>query len=209
MKCPSIRKYCLVAFSVLALFASAVNSQSGRKQQEKPPPIPVPATTTAAPSDDPPSADTKISSLIVCGEISHNYAYYKSSNLDAALKEFANWMTIGPHPFFAVTRGGKMTFDAAKERAKKEAGGHVLWLGIVGKDNGLGQMIVQYVDYSILMPSTGKILISGRVMPSQQKIVAQGGVMTIPSIPKRSSELSQMKQGARQVADHLKSTGWF
>jgi hypothetical protein len=209
MKLLPIHKYCPVVCAVVALFAIAVNGQSGRKQQDKTAPVPVTAPTPAQPSDDTPSTVTKISSLTVCGEISHNYTYYNSSNLDAALKEFAAWMKNEPHPYFAVTRAGKMSLDAAKERAKKESGTHVLWLGIVGRDNGRGEMTVQYVDYSILMPSTGKVLISGRVIPGQQKIIAQGGVMTIPSISKRSSELSQMKQGARQIADRLKSTGWF
>jgi hypothetical protein len=209
MKFPRTRKYCLLAFVALAVFAAGVDAQSGRKQQEKPAPIQVPDPAPVQSGDNPPSADHKISALIVCGEVSHNYTYYNSNYFDAALKEFSNWMKYEPHPFLAVTRAGKMTFDAAKERAKKEIGSHVLWLGIVGKDNGLGEMIVQYVDYSILIPSTGKVLLTGRVIPGQQAIVAQGGVMKIPSIPKRSSELSQMKQGARQVADRLKSTGRF
>lgn len=155
-----------ITFAAVLLLSSAVAfSQSGRQRQEQPAPIPIPALVR--PSDAPPRDEAKISSLIVGGEISHDYTYYNSNYLDAALKEFANWMKYEPHPFLAVTRAGKMTFDAAKERAKRETGSHVLWLGIAGKDNGLGEMLVQYVDYSILMPSTGKAPPHGASHPGQ------------------------------------------
>ena len=102
-----------------------------------------------------------------------------------------------------------MKQEDAVERAKKENDAHVLWLGIVTVDNGFGQMIVTRVDYAILVPGTARVLTNGQVFPGKQTIIGQGGVMTIPSVRKQTSEVSQMKQAARAVAGHLKSTAWF
>ena len=45
--------------------------------------------------------------------------------------------------------------------------------------------------------------------PGEEKIVAQGGVMKIPTTQKRTIIDLQMKQVARELALRLKATSWF
>ena len=210
----------LILAITTAVFACSVWGQSGPRPQQPPvkPPEPVtlqPASQTPPPavssSGDPDTtvASTKITSLIVAGDLIHGYKYRKSNELDIVLKEFVRAMKDEPRPFLAVERAGRMTFEVATERAQAETGAHVIWLKIVTRVDNMGEMIVSHLEYSIIMPQTGRVLSSGTVYPGEQKVVGQGGVMQIPRMPKRSSALMDMKQGAREVTYRLKSTGWF
>jgi hypothetical protein len=99
------------------LFSSSAFAQSGRRKE--PAPVPAPTVPTQPPvsvSD----ASAKVTSLIVSGEIFHDDIYNRSNYLDGVLKELTIWMKYEPRPFRNVSKGGKMTLENAKERAKKE-----------------------------------------------------------------------------------------
>ena len=198
-----------ILFSCIAcalLLSSSAFAQSGRQKQR----TSVPAPTVAIQPPVSVSKDPeKVTSLVVSGEIFHEGKYGWSNYLDAVQKEFINWMKYEPRPFRNVSKGGKMKFESAKERAKKETDVHVLWLGIVTVNDSWGRTSVDYIDYTVLIPGTARSLTSGRVYPGKQTVVAQGGVITIPSIQKRSSEVLQMILGTREIVSRLKTSGWF
>lgn len=170
----------------------------------------MPVATPPAPSS--PDVETipeKISTLFVVGEVTSDSAYFHSNYLDMVTKEFAFWMKYEPRPFLGVTRGGKMKWEDARESSKKETERHILWIGVSLKTNNYGQLWVDYLDYAILMPRTGRTLLNGRLYPGEQKVIAQGGVMKIPTVSGRGTVNTQMKLAARELAFKLKSTSWF
>lgn len=197
------------AFVVLILILSAAlaDAQSGRRKPEQPPP-PIPVVTPTPILESPASA-SKVTSLLVTGEIIHDSQYFKSSYMDRAIKEFILTMRSEPRPFYAATKGGEMKLAAAIETAKKQTDVHVIWLGMVTVTTGLGEMQLSHIEYSLLAPVSGKVVTAGTLRPGEQKIVAQGGVMQIPRMSPRQLMLPQMRQGAREVVYRLKSTGWF
>lgn len=203
-------KYLLIVYLVATLcFSDAALAQSGRRQNKSvssPPP-----TVTAEPVVNPQPIKplVRVSSIIVGGEIVHDYDYFRSSYLGTAIKECMNRLKERSRPALEITKGGSMTFNEAKDRAKKEIDAYVLWLAFVTKDNGWGEMSICYIDYAVLMPQTAKFLTSGQVYPGEQGVVSRGGVPRIPSLPRRLSALSQMKAGAREVADRLRGGGWL
>jgi len=77
------------------------------------------------------------------------------------------------------------------------------------KAAGISETSVPYLDFAVLVPGTGKTLLRGRLEPGQQQVVGQGGVMKIPRVTNNPSDLSQIKQGAREITYRLKSTGWL
>ena len=197
----------IVLFVIAGLCAAAAYGQSGRRPTT---PAPVPAPAPSVTADDASPISANISSLVVVGEVFHDYAYFKSTNLDSALKEFVRAMKEEPRAFANVTRAGEATFKGAQEQAMQETTAHVIWLGIVIKDDGISGAWVPYFDFAVLNPKTGKTLLNGRLEPGRQQVVAQGGVMKIPRVTNNnSSALSQMKQGAREITYRLKSTGWL
>jgi hypothetical protein len=189
--------------AILPLDASA---QSGRKKTQPPAPLPV---ATPPPSVTVERMPAKITTLVVCGEITTDSLYFHSSLLSLVTKEFIFWMKYEPRPFLGVTKGGKMKFEDAKEAAMKETDRHLLWLGVALKSDGYGGMYVDYVDYAILLPQTGRSLFTGQLIPGDEKIFAQGGVMKIPTMQKRTTVSMQLKQVARELSFKLKATSWF
>jgi hypothetical protein len=187
----------------------ATIAQSGRKQTPQPTPSPTVATPRYVPNRDATTiTPSKIDSLLVTAEIIHE-GHMKSNYPDMVIKEFMSAMKSFPKPFANVAKGGEMNVEAAKAQAKRETAVHVIWLGVVTKTVGLGDMYVSHIEYVIFVPQTGRILISGELIPGRQTIVGQGGVMTIPKMPSRPSAVLQMMLGAREIANRMKSTGWF
>lgn len=200
----------LFACAVVAFcFAQTIAAQSGRrsgKSVELPKP---PAAVEPATGAQTIKSSVVVSSIVVVGEEQHDYAYYRSSYLDSALKECVNSLKARPQAALDVAKGGKMSLKEATERAKKETNTFVLWMGFVSVDNGYGDMTIDYIEYALLTPQTAKALTSGRVSPADSVIIGQGGVMRLPSRPKRPSALSQMKAGVREIAGNLIHGGWL
>ncbi|HUR98712.1 MAG TPA: hypothetical protein VMZ26_11660 [Pyrinomonadaceae bacterium] len=202
-------RFLLIVLTSTAFLASHAEAQSGRQNKKEPAPQLVIVQPSPTPNIQTSDVPAKVASLVVTGNIVHGFGYMSSNYMDLVFKEFMTWMKYDPHPFLNLSKGGKMTLESATARSKEETDNHVLWVGIAVEDSGSGQLLVTHVDYTVLMPRTGKVLTTGRVIPGKQRIVGQGGVLTIPSMPKPSSDVTQMKQAARAVAGHLKSTAWF
>lgn len=204
------RAYLLIVYVAATLcFSQAALAQSGRRPSKDAPPTRPPVTTET--TVNPPTTEEptlRISSVIIGGNIVHDYKFYRSSYLGSAIDECIDRFKERQRPALKVSKGGSMTFNEAKERAKKETDAYVLWLEFVTKDDDFDEMTVSYIDYAVLMPQTAKFLTSGRVYPDKQ-IVGPGGVLRIPTGPKRSPALIQMKLGAREVASRLMSGGWL
>ena len=199
-------KYFLIGCLAVTLFVSNdAIAQSGRRQKTAPPvvtTIPVPSSAGRQIIQ----SEVAVSSILVGGELAHNFAYFQSSYLNAALQECLNRLKTPLRPAMKV---GKMSFNEAKDRAKREPDAYILWLSFVIRDDGLGGIVLSYIDYSVLMPRTAMSLTSGRVIPGDQGVLTRGEILTIPSRTKRAPALSQMKTGAREVADRLKRGGWL
>ena len=100
-----------------------------------------------------------------------------------------------------------MTYPEAKEQAKKETDKFILWFGFAAKDDGYGNMYIDFIQYAVIKPKTAKVLTRGQVKPGQ--IQYPGGVTQIPTVRRRMSSLSEMKDGARQIAAILLRGGWL
>ncbi len=195
--------------AAILFFSHPAEAQSGRRQVKSvsSPPVAAPSKPEANPQIIQPSV--AISSIVVVGEVVHNYSFYRSSYLGSALGECVNSLKKGIRPTREIEKGGRMTLTEAKERAKRETGAHVLWLAFKVEDNSIGEMFVSYIDYAVLVPQSAKLLTSGRIVPGEQSVLTRGGILTIPSTAKRLPALSQMKNGAREVAYRLGRGGWL
>ncbi|HEV7858849.1 MAG TPA: hypothetical protein VGO91_09495 [Pyrinomonadaceae bacterium] len=192
-------------------FSQVAPAQSGRHRNKsvsapQPPVIVEPATN---PQTVKPPA--QVSSVIVAGEIVHNYDYFHSDYLDAAVEEFRHRIKQRPLPAIEVIKGGSMSLNAAKERAKKETTAYLLWIEFVTEDDGSYGMSISFINYVVLMPQTAKFLTWGKIYPDQEGIRSAGRVLRVPSpsLRRRPSALRQMIYGAREVAERLIAGGWF
>jgi hypothetical protein len=200
-------KFIFFTAAAIGILMIQAFGQSGRKKST--PPAPLPVATPPPSSTEIETVPAKISTLFVVGEVTSDSAYFHSNYLDMTAKEFAFWMKYEPRPFLGVTRGGKMKWEDARDASKKETERHVLWIGVSLRTNNNGQLWVDFLDYAILMPRTGRTLLNGRLYPGEQKVLAQGGVMKIPTVSGRGTLNTQMKLAARELAFKLKSTSWF
>lgn len=203
---------CLIFFGSQLAFG-----QSGRRSTATPTPTPsVPQTAvkTTVPADEPaqtvkPADAAVVRSVLVAGEVVHDYTYYKSTTLDSALKECANRLR-NSRRVPNVTKIGKMGFNDAKERAKKENEAYVLWISFVARDDGYGNMLIDYADYALLIPKTGHRLTYGRVKPGERSVVSTGGILGLPKPSNnRRSPYRQMENAVWQITDLLLHGGWF
>ena len=124
------------------------------------------------------------------------------------LDECVNNFQGRPSEPLKVTKAGKMKLNEAKALAKKEDDTYVLWMGffIGNKSYGLS---VDFVDYAVLMPKTGKVLTYGRIQPGQTSMANTGTILQVPINKKATTLVSQLIQGANEVATLLKRGGWF
>jgi hypothetical protein len=211
----------VLSLAVLLFQICVANAQSGRLLNvpaPTPTPTPVVATTTTKKTtdvDDDTSlikpSDVSISTLLVAGEIIHDNLYYKSNDLDNALKECARYLREGHKPVNA-TKIGKLNYTDAKERAKNETDAYLLWISFVSETDGLGNMRIAYADYGILMPKTGRRLMNGRIKAGERSVVATGGILGLPPTRTRSSAVSlksEMRDIVRQIPEILIHGGWL
>lgn len=211
----------VLSLAVLLFQTCVANAQSGRRKNVTTPttaPTPVlnsaetekpPVTEDETPSLQP--SDVSISTLLVAGEIVHDNLYYKGNDLDNALKDCVRNFRDGYRPVNA-TKIGKLNFNDAKERAKKETDAYLLWISFVSKTDGYGNMRLDYAEYAILIPGTGKRLTNGRIKPNETSVVATGGILGLPQNRTRSSPISfnrEMRDVVRQIPEILIHGGWL
>ena len=195
---------------VMLCLVSLSAAQSGRKKTAgipASPPVVSPKDPDPQPVTDP---DTRITSMVVTGKIFDPYVYSKSSFLESALKECVN--TLRTRQVDAA-KANSMNLVEAKERAKKETQAFILWLGFTTRDDGYGNEILDYADYSVFIPQTGRILTNGRIESGQASpAITNGGVLQLPRTTTRPTPTianRQMKQVAREVVDRLTHGGWL
>ena len=215
--------FSLCALACVLLISQTATAQSGRRTTVTPaptPPTPVIQSVVKGKTepDDEPAPSNKpddvaaVTSIIVGGEVVHDYAYYKSNDLDRALKECVNRLRDSRR-VPEVTKGGKISFNEAKERAKKETDAYILWISFVAKDDGYGNMLIDFADYALLMPKSSRRLTYGRVKPDKRSVVSTGGVLGLPT-PRTNrgsptAAYHQMREIAWQIPDILLHGGWF
>jgi hypothetical protein len=188
-------------------------AQSGRRNKNIAP-TSVPAVAAES-KDDPPqiTPSARVSSIVVFGELQQDNRFYRSNELDRALKEFVRTFEERPLPprlsALNVVKGGKLNFTEAKDRAKKETETHVLWMGFVGETASCGDMVITRIDYALLVPQTGKPLTRGQIVPGQFNPMRTGSVLRLPSVHKHADSRQQMREGAREIAARLVTGGWL
>jgi hypothetical protein len=190
---------------VIFFAAITVSGQSGRRvaAPATAPSQPVTVSTPVPPSDA--YERVTISPVTVVGTIVHPYTYLKTSYLDSALKECVNALKMRS---VDATAGGKLKLEAAEELAKRETRNTVLWIGFVVKDDGLGNMIFDEVDYVVLLPRTGKVLTRGSLEPGTlSPAITSGGVLRLPRQGATSSISRQMKMAAAEIVQRLRIGG--
>jgi hypothetical protein len=210
-------------FCVLAiLFGSQTTVAQSRRVPQKNPPstdkntgsteqtAPVEAKPAKIEVDDEEDkSPVRILSLMIVGEVQHNFAYYNSNEMDIALKECLRTLKSASKSPPLLTRGDKMNYTEAKERAKKETDTFILWLSFAAKIDGAGNMYIDFIQYAVIKPKTGKVMTRGQVTPGQTQIGNPGSVLRIPTVRRRTSSLLEMKDGARQIAGILLRGGWL
>jgi hypothetical protein len=194
--------------AAILCFYQTTAAQSGRKPKKDSVSIeqktPLESNRTESEETD---APVKISSLKIVGEVQHNFDYYKSNDLDAAVKEFISFSKFISKSVPEMTKGGKMTYSEAKKQAEKETETFTLWLGFSAKDDGYGNMFIESVQYAVIQPKTAKILTRGEVKPGQNQI----DMTQIPTVRRRhrAGSLSEIKNSVRQIASILVRGGWL
>jgi hypothetical protein len=204
-------------FLVAALFCfyQSVEAQSGRRinktdaasKQSAPIEATPVQTEKTIPPDEP---SITVPSLLLVGEVQHNFTYFNSNEIDAAFKDCVWILKSYSKSLPPISKGsGKMSYKGAKEQAEKEIETFVLWLGFLAKDDGYGDMYIDSVQYALLTPKTGKVVTRGEIKPGQNKIVTSGGVLKIPTGRERPSTLIQLRTGALDVFEILSRGGWL
>jgi len=183
-------------------FSQVALAQSGRRPKS----VSVPAPVTKEQADPPIVTPSRMSSIIIVGkdidpdtkEIWSNQTSIVAEACSDRLKERAG---LG----LEIVYGGKMTKVEAVERAKKETSAYVLWFGYRSKLVGL-DMIIDYIDYSVIIPQTAGTLTGGRVHPGKQKTSADpGGILRLPSRGRQRTPNSRLlEQGGREIADRIR-----
>lgn len=217
LKLSEKRRRYLFPVCVLLVFCFCLSAaaQSGRRNKNAAPtPTPVPTAVAETKSDSQPvEPSARISSIVVFGELQQDNRFYRSNELDRALKEFVRTFeerTLPPRLLsLEVAKGGKLNFTEAKERAKKETNTYVLWIGFVGETASCGDMVITRIDYALLTPQTGKALTQAQIVPGQSNPVLTGSVLRLPSVHKHADSRQQMREGARAIAARLVTGGWL
>lgn len=214
LKFPEKKHWYFLIICAAAVFCSyrSAEAQSGRRpNKDAASTVQPPAAIEPATNRQTTGQTDRISSIAIVGEVQHDFAVFRSTYLGSALAECVDELKARPQkqPVLNVVKGGKLNFTEAQERAKKETDTYVLWIGFVIRDGGLGNELVDYIDYAVLTPQTGKRLTYGRISPGQAGVVAQGGVLSLPPRSRRSSAITVLRAGAREIADTLMRGGWL
>lgn len=201
-------------FCVIAGFclSHSTFAQSGRRLPKT---NPTPQTTPTAVKPEkttPPPEEIKpterISQLLIAGEMQESSWSWSSKNylknmIDNYLDEIKRHRSLQIN----AINGGKMNFKDAKERAKKETDTYILWMGFAITNGSYGGDRLDYIEYTILKPQTGKSLISGRITAAD--IAKMQKVMGIPTNSKSMSASTDMQFVGRNLIDKLINLGWI
>ncbi len=202
--------FCLACFC----FIENAAAQSGRHQKPKNETVekvenPVTKTVENKQVSEEKKTHEKISSLIVVGEIQRNTSYYATGELDRALKEVVYYYELHKRTSPKITREGKLKYDEAKERAKKETENYILWLGFVEEDDSYGNVRLSSVQYAILSPKTAEIVTRGQLEPGQSNIGNPGGILQMPKPSGRQDVKDQLRNAAYGIVNILLHGGWL
>lgn len=202
------KRFLIISLALIFCLFQTAAAQSGRKK-DKPPETPEQPSAVETTNDSQNKKQTEqISSLKIAGELQYDSGWTKSTYLGSVLEECADNFQGRPGEPLKVEKVGKMKLNDAKELAKKESDAYVLWMGFFVRNTTYGSY-VDFVDYALLKPATGKVLTYGRIQPGRTSMGNTGTVLQVPINKKAPTELSQLKQGAREVATLLKRGGWF
>lgn len=185
------------------LCLTEVAGQSGRRTKKS---VSAPPPVTTEQGEPPIVTPSRMSSIIIGGhQIDPGTKEIWSNETSIVADACTDRLKERPGLGLEIVYGGKMTKVQAIERAKKETDTYVLWFGYRSKLVGL-DMIIDYLDYIVLVPQTAGILTEGRVYPSQQKASADpGGILRLPSRRSQRTPNSRLlERGGREIADRIR-----
>lgn len=203
------RYFLIIFFAAIFSLHQTTAAQSGRKLTAAVSPVEQSVEIKAEKDLPTDKKAALVSALKITGDIQYDSGFNRSNYLGIALKECVNNLKGRPSRPLEVVKEGGMRLNDAKELAKKETEAHVLWMGFFVKNNSYGGTFVEYVDYAVMMPQTAKILTYGRIELGQPNMGNTGTVLQIPTSRTSTSQLLQLKQGSREIANILKRGGWL
>lgn len=194
------RKYLAVACAVAVLcFSHAVHAQSGRHQRPRVPLPPLPTEQKNEPPLDEPGKLAAVSSIIVTGDVVHDFDYYRSNDVSLAVKACVN--RLRERLGLDIVKGGKLTRKEAMAWAKRETAADVLWLEIKVRDAGSYGTLISYINYYVFMPQTAEVLTKGQYDP--YKKVARINGARVPGVTGPREAIEQLEDGGREIADRV------
>jgi hypothetical protein len=200
-------KYLLiVSVGATLVVAQAALAQSGRRKT--PPPAPSPAQSVAATETTEPTPTRSIArptSIIISGKTHSDTGGYHSQDVRNASDEIKYLFELFRLPCKPV-KGGTMTAEQARDRAKKETDAYVLWLGInvrLDESSVASVMrgdVLDHVDYVLFRPGTGEIEYRGTVDPNKIVQTNEHGARLPPITQGRSRNVdSQLRRCAFEI----------
>ena len=206
----------LVFWLVLSLgLPQAAMGQSGRRKNKEdvtlpssapPPPTPTPIPRQAPPTKRQQSPTQRLppgvepTSIIIGGRLIVDQHYYRSNDVAVAIKE-ASWRFEERTKLIPIKAGTKMTRTQAIERAKKEQDAYVLLLEIRVHVPDTGRDSISRIDYFLLIPRTGALMLEGKIDP--RTLVAKIDGMPIPGTGPRNS-FDELLYGVREVVERVR-----
>lgn len=206
---------CVLLFCVVTIisFNLTADAQSRRQSRQKPAeqtaptPAPTPPTDNQTETDEPDETPVKITSLKIVGEIQHDALLYGGTDFSNAIKEFIRTLKTYSKAAPVMTRAGKATYPEAKELAKKESDTFVLWIGFMAKSGSNGIMYLDFVQYAIFKPNTGKILTRAEFKPESTRMINPGVLLPAPTVRRKMRD--EMDDCVRRIAAILARAGWL
>ena len=207
---------CVAATLALWLILSlglphAAMGQSGRRKNKEDVPSPPPPTPTPLPRQAPTPTrrqsptqrlppGVQPTSIVIGGRLIVDQHYYRSNDVSWAIKEsmrgFRERTKLTP-----TKAGTKMTRTQAIERAKKEQDAYVLLLEIRVHVPDTGKASISRIDYFLLIPRTGGLMMEGKIDP--RTLVAKIDGMPIPGTGPRNS-FDELLYGVREVVERVR-----
>lgn len=208
------RRIPLSLIAALLCFAQAAQAQSGRRKTPSPAPVPSPApisapaqtaVTTGASEPTLTGPIVRPSSIIISGKTHSDTGHYHSQDVRDVSDEIKYLFELFRLPCKPV-KGGTMTEQEARDRAKKETDAYVLWLGINVKldesslESVMRGPVLDRVDYVLYRPGTGEIEYRGTVDPNKIVQINEHGTRLPPRTQGRSRDVdSQLRRCAFEI----------
>jgi hypothetical protein len=149
--------FCLLA---LALWATAANGQSGRRQPKAPPSAPVPTPTPEpSPQATPKAKETDLNFLLAADRNS-SYEIYPITYYDAVLHGCGDRLRSATSATVDISQNSVGRGEAIK-KAKTSSNTRVVLIKLVLDDNARSYDDLE-IDFVVFAPVTGKVLLSGR-----------------------------------------------